>query len=188
MSKWSLLGQLNPAGSFTSNSSGNGIVNVNPTGNGTFNVTIDNYHNLDLAGEHNTANGGTIIVGEGDGTNNNLGISPNGDAVSLNVGTTLVFNSQQLSYTTFNANFTTAFTNITNTGLPYNGQCVALLTNTGSGAIPIATSDPNNFTLGNIIIDRSADVEIPAGGYCLITLVSMGAGLVATISGLAKAP
>lgn len=185
MSKWTLLGQINGSG----DSNGNGIVNVNPTGNGTFNVTIDNYHNLDLAGEHNTANGGTIIVGEGDGTNNNLGIDSNGNEVSLNVvGTTLVFDSRQLSYTTFNANFTTAFTNITNTGLPYNGQCVALLTNTGSGAIPIATSDINNFTLGNIIIDRSADVEIPAGGYCLITLVSMGAGLVATISALTKAP
>jgi hypothetical protein len=39
MSKWSLLGQKNGSG----DSTGDGIVNVNPTGNGgPFNVTIDN--------------------------------------------------------------------------------------------------------------------------------------------------
>jgi hypothetical protein len=180
--KWTLLGQKNGSG----DSNGNGIVNVNPTGNGgPFNVTIDNYHNLDLTNDHTTADGGTIIVGEGDSTNHNLGISPAGNAVSLSVvGTTLEFNSRQLSYTTFNSTINAPFNNITNGGLPVNGQCIALLQNSTVAPITIATSDPTKFTLGNIIIDRSADVEIPANGYCLITLVRMGAGLVATISAL----
>tara|TARA_Y100000591_G_C21801173_1_gene682133 strand:+ start:324 stop:866 length:543 start_codon:yes stop_codon:yes gene_type:complete len=176
--KWTLLGQKNGSG----DSTGDGIVNVNPTGNGTFNVTIDNYHNLDLTNDHATADGGTIRVGEGDGTSGNLGRTSTG-AVSLTVGGTLVFDSRQLSYTTFNdtTNLTGPFTNITNGGLPVNGQCIALLTNNSGGAITIATGAPN---FAGVIIDRSADVEIPNPGFCLITLVRMQNALVATISGL----
>ena len=176
--KWTLLGQKNGSG----DSTGNGIVNVNPTGHGTFNIKIDNYANLDLTDEHNQNDGGTIIVGEGDQNSGNLGISSSGNPVSLTVGTTLAFNSQQLSYTTFNANFTVPFTNITNGNLPVNGQCIALLTNTSGGVITIATSVGGNF--GGVIIDRSADVEIPANEFCLITLVHMSAGIIATISAL----
>ena len=181
--KWTLLGQKNGSG----DSTGDGIVNVNPTGNdGPFNVTIDNYHNLDLTLEHSTADGGTIIVGEGNGNDGNLGINSNGVAVSLsvNVGGTLVFDSKQLSYTTFNdtTNLTGPFTDITNGGLPVNGQCIALLNNNSGGTLTISTTGVGNFA--GVKIDRSADVEIPHPGFCLITLVRMQNALVATISGL----